>query len=150
LGQILSVVLLIAGLVQTLKGNPPLVTAETQDEAQGHGVVSIPDPDSPGITSTSGPGIAVGVPVSSPIHGTNVRAAGGPNTGTQAELSIASSGPSVVLTFNGGPNGSGFVTSTDGGVTFSPRASFPTPAGSNPCCDPALVADLVGRFYFVQ
>src|SRR5207244_2309306 len=47
-------------------------------------------------------------------------------------------------------NGSGFVTSTDEGVTFSPKASPPTPVGSAPCCDSALVADLAGRFYFVQ
>src|SRR5437660_1401639 len=105
------------------------------------------DPDSPGVHFISGPAIAVTVPVDSPIHGTNVRAAGGPNTGTQAELSIASSGPSIVITFNDLLNPantdnttSGYVTSTDGGKTFSVIRHFPQPAGSNSSGDPAIVA----------
>ena len=146
----ITLAVLILCLVLLLKGSPTLVTAQAQDDAQGQGEVSLPDPDSPGDESVSGPNIAVGADAGSAIVGTNVRAAGGPGTGTQAELSMASSGPSIVITFNGGPNGSGFVTSTDGGFTFSAIASPPTPAGSNPCCDSGVVADLIGRFYFLQ
>lgn len=146
----ITLAVLIVCMVLLLKGSPTLVTAQTQDDAQGQGEVSLPDPDSPGVESVSGPNIAVGVDAGSPIVGTNVRAAGGPGTGTQAELSMASSGPSIVITFNGGPNGSGFVNSIDGGFTFSANASPPTPMGSNPCCDSGVVADLLGRFYFLQ
>ncbi len=101
---------------------------------------------------------AGGQPVYSPVHGTNVRAAGGPGTATQSEISMAVAGPNIVISFNDfsstGPSlsgvASGFVTSTNGGLTFTTKAAFPAPAGSNQAGDPALVADGFGRFYFVQ
>ncbi len=128
-------------------------TPLTKRRSEGFGVVSVPMPD-PGDGRPSdthrGPKILVGASPDSPVHGTNVRAAGGPVTGTQSEISMASSGSSIVLTFNGGPNGAGFATSVNGGVTFQAMASPPVPMGAVPCCDPAVVADTLGRFYFVQ
>jgi len=124
--------------------------AQTSEEAQGQGQVSLPDPTTAGEPLPEGGRIAIEVAPGSPIHGTNVRAAGGPFTGTQAELSMAVSGPSIVITFNGGPNGGGYVTSTDGGVTFGPMTSPPRPMGSNPCCDTGVAADLIGRFYYLE
>jgi len=123
-----------------------------EDAAEAEALLSLPDPDSPGVeawTSEVPAPLATDV-IGSPIVGTNVRAAGGPGTGTQAELSMASSGSSIVIVFNGGPAGSGFVTSVDGGSTFSANASPPVPAGANPCCDPGVVSDLLGNFYFLQ
>ena len=136
---------------------PPSVTAQT-DEAQAIGTVSLPDTETPGIDSVettvkNALELTLEAEGGSPIVGTNVRAAGGPNTRQQSELSMASSGPSIVITFNDfdpAVTGSGFVTSTDGGLTFSAKQGFPIPIGSNPCCDPSLVSDLVGNFYFVQ
>jgi len=67
-----------------------------------------------------------------------------------AVASIAS-GPSIVISFNDfSGNGVGYVTSTDGGKTFTVKTSPPTPAGAAPCCDPALTGDLAGRFYLTQ
>src|SRR5215472_12207983 len=122
--------------------------APAQEQAVAAG---FPNPSAPGVSSVSTPAVPVLVPPGFPLPGNNVRAAGGPNTGTQAEISMASSGSNVVITFNGGPQGgAGFVTSNDGGATFSQNASFPAPAGATPAGDPALVAGPGDKFYFVQ
>ncbi len=142
----------ITAVAVLLAGTATQVAAQSTGSSTGNGVVSLPEPESaePGLGSVTDGSVTIGVPVASPIHGTNVRAAGGPGTGTQDEICMASSGSSIVIVFNGGPNGSGYVTSVDGGVTFSAMASPPSPAGSNPCCDPGVVADRLGRFYFTQ
>ena len=83
--------------------------------------------------------------------GVNVRTTN--SAGTQAEISMAATGgggQNIVITYNGGPNGLGFVSSQDGGRTFQAEQSPPTPAGSNPCCDPSVVADNVSSFFLIQ
>jgi PKD domain len=85
-----------------------------------------------------------------PIQTGNIRLTG-PSDNTQAEISMASSGTSIVITFNDFTgNGASFVTSTNGGATFSAKANPPVPAGSVPCCDSSIVADNGGNFYFLQ
>lgn len=141
----------LVGVLALLGGLVAMPVCAVDESAEAEGTVSLPDPDSPGVATVEPEGgVAVADVPGTPVVGTNVRAAGGPGTGTQAELSMASSGDSIVIVFNGGPNGSGFVTSVDGGTTFSANASPPVPAGSNPCCDPGVVADLLGNFYFLQ
>lgn len=83
--------------------------------------------------------------------GPNVRTTN--SAGTQAEISMAATGgggQNIVITYNGGPNGLGFVSSQNGGRTFQAEQSPPVPAGSNPCCDPSVVADNGSNFYLIQ
>jgi hypothetical protein len=113
----------------------------------GAGELSLPNKTSPG--AGAGGQIGFALP-GSPVHGTNVRTTG-PNDSTQAEISMAASGPSIVISFNDFTgNGVSYVTSTDGGVTFQAKTGPATPAGSAPCCDPTMVGDLSGRFYLLQ
>jgi hypothetical protein len=115
----------------------------------GQGTVSVPDLNTPG-QPPGKPSAAIGVPAGSPIHGANIRTTG-PGDNTQSEISMAASGPSIVITFNDfSGNGVGYVTSTDGGKTFSAKTSPPTPTGARPCCDPGVTGDLAGRFYLTQ
>ncbi|MBL8188558.1 MAG: choice-of-anchor D domain-containing protein [Acidobacteria bacterium] len=118
-----------------------------QSSAVGEGKAGLPEPDNEGPRTKSNLRMLA---VASGTHSNNVRAAGGPSTGTQAELSMAVSGSNIVITFNGGPNGGGYVTSTDGGRTFGARTSPPRPMGANPCCDTGVAADNAGRFYYLE
>lgn len=123
------------------------IASPTWAQSQGEGIVSVPDPEAAVVPpEMRSAGISV---LGSPVTSTNRRLTG-VSDGTQAEISLAASGSSIVVTFNGGPNGSGFATSTDGGKTFQAMTSPPTPVGSAPCCDPSIVADSIGRFYFLQ
>ena len=123
-------------------------TVFAQSAAVGQGKAGLPEPAPEGPRTISN--MRMLAVEASGAHSNNVRAAGGPGTGTQAELSMAVSGSSIVITFNGGPNGGGYVTSTDGGKTFGARTSPPRPAGSNPCCDTGVAADNTGRFYYLE
>jgi hypothetical protein len=115
----------------------------------GEGIVSIPDPNTPGEPGTrSSPAVAVSP--GSPVHGKNIRTTG-PGDNTQSEISMAASGPSIVISFNDfSGNGTGYVTSTDGGKTFSSKTSPPTPLSAVPAGDPGVTGDLAGRFYLTQ
>jgi hypothetical protein len=75
------------------------------------------------------------------------------SAGTQAEISMAATGgggQNIVITYNGGPSGLGFVSSQNGGRNFQAEGSAPNPAGSNPCCDPSIVADNTSNFFLIQ
>ncbi len=74
------------------------------------------------------------------------------SAGTQAEISMAATagGQNIVLAYNGGPQGLGITSSQNGGQTFGAEFSAPTPAGSNPCCDPSVVGDAANSFYLIQ
>jgi hypothetical protein len=129
----------VAGLSDSARADGPSRTGE----------LSLANPFTPG-DLLFGPRVGLQFSVESPVVGLNVRTTG-PSDNTQSEISMSASGPSIVITFNDfSGNGVGYVTSTDGGVTFSSKASPPVPAGSNPCCDPAIASDLAGRFYLVQ
>lgn len=83
--------------------------------------------------------------------GVNVRVTN--SGGTQSEISMAATGgggQNIVITYNGGPTGLGFVSSQNGGGTFQAEQSLPVPAGSNPCCDPSVVADNGTNFFLIQ
>jgi hypothetical protein len=122
----------------------------THQGQHGTGIVSIPDFNTPGEPGTERSSTAIAVSPGSPVHGTNIRVTG-PGDNTQSEISMAASGPSIVISFNDfSGNGIGYVTSTDGGKTFSSKTSPPTPPGAAPCCDSGVVGDLSGRFYLSQ
>lgn len=83
--------------------------------------------------------------------GLNIRVTG--SGGTQSEISMAATGgggQNIVISYNGGPNGLGFVSSQNGGQTFQAEQSPPVPTGSNPCCDPSVVADNASNFFLIQ
>jgi hypothetical protein len=129
-----------------------LLTLATPAWAQkvGKGFVSIPDLNAPGEPPTGKSSAAIAVSPGSPVHGTNIRTTG-PGDNTQSEISMAASGPSIVISFNDfSGNGTGYVTSTDGGKTFSSKTSPPTPVNAVPAGDPGVTGDLAGRFYLTQ
>jgi hypothetical protein len=109
--------------------------------------------DASGLNGLPGPGSgarALEAPDESSA-GVNVRVTN--SGGTQSEISMAATGgggQNVVITYNGGPNGLGFVSSQNGGGTFQAEQSLPVPAGSNPCCDPSVVANNGTNFFLIQ
>src|SRR5215831_10801801 len=107
-----------------LIGLSPLVWAQMEGEE----VVSIPDLDAPGEPAGAS-SQSLSLPAS-PVSTPNIRVTG-PRDNTQAEISMAASGSSIVISFNDfSGNGVGYVASTDGGQTFTAKASLPTPPGS--------------------